>query len=190
MFAVAPRGITNSEIEGLIPNLSSAVLMDKGITAAELEVEKARSITSRIAFRNSNGLYLATRETIMRFRHIRSSRLTSTVPTYTAIPRRVSMPIFIVNFVRSPKTAIGARDMLHLTTVMQTACTEVRKLTIGTDWSLFRDIRAIPIITAIMTTCNISPLARAPSGLEGSRPPISSEGSVRAEVLKLRSDPA
>ncbi|KAF5034291.1 hypothetical protein DSECCO2_597730 [anaerobic digester metagenome] len=91
------------------------------MTAAELEVEKARSITSRIAFRNSNGLYLATRETIRRFRSMRSIRLARTVPTYTAIPRRASIPSLMVNFVRSPKTAIGARVMLHFTTVMHTA---------------------------------------------------------------------
>jgi hypothetical protein len=97
-------------------------------------------------------LYLATKKTIRRLKPIRIKRLARTVPTYTAIPISASIPNLRVNFVKSPKTAIGARDILHFTTVMQIACIEFRKLIIGVDWLFSKETRAIPTITPIITT--------------------------------------
>jgi hypothetical protein len=48
MLIVAPKGITNCDICGLTFNFSSAVLIDTGITAAELDVENARICESLI----------------------------------------------------------------------------------------------------------------------------------------------
>ncbi len=41
MLIVAPIGIMNWETRGFTFSFSSAVLIERGITAAELEVEKA-----------------------------------------------------------------------------------------------------------------------------------------------------
>ena len=58
MFMVAPTGIMNLDTRGFTFKLSSAVFNERGITAAELEVEKARSCTFFIAFMNCNGFWL------------------------------------------------------------------------------------------------------------------------------------
>ena len=51
MLMVVPSGTTKRDTADLTCSLSSAVRSDIGITAAELEVEKASSVTSRTGFR-------------------------------------------------------------------------------------------------------------------------------------------
>ena len=54
MLIVAPNGIINWLMAGRTSSCSSAVFIDKGMTAAELDVENARSIASRDDDRNFN----------------------------------------------------------------------------------------------------------------------------------------
>ena len=55
MLRVAPSGITNCEIVGRTLSFSSAVRIESGMTAAELEVENAKSCTSRTSRKNAHG---------------------------------------------------------------------------------------------------------------------------------------
>ena len=59
MLIVAPSGTTKFATDLRTPSFSSAVLIDMGSTAAELEVENASSINSRVSRRKRRGLRLA-----------------------------------------------------------------------------------------------------------------------------------
>ncbi len=55
MLTVVPKGTRNCAMDVFTASFSSAVFMVRGITAAELDVEKARSWTSRTLPRKFQG---------------------------------------------------------------------------------------------------------------------------------------
>ena len=68
-------------IGGRTPSRSSAVFIDSGMTAAELDVEKASSITSRAEDRNFNGFIPPPMAAMARNMTSSSNSPSRTVPT-------------------------------------------------------------------------------------------------------------
>ena len=81
MLIVAPRGTTNCATLSRTFRFSTAVLIDIGMTAAELDVLNASSRRSRDSRTNCNGFCPAVMRTKTRYRIIISKSPASTVAT-------------------------------------------------------------------------------------------------------------
>ena len=66
MFTVSPSGIINFDIGWRILSFFSATFIEKGLTAAEDEVEKAINWTSLICLKKSRGFMFSTKYTIIK----------------------------------------------------------------------------------------------------------------------------
>ena len=155
MLIVAPRGTTNCETERRTPSASSAVFIERGITAAELDVENASSWTLRIAFKNLTGSRRAMTATITRCPVTSASSPASTVPIYTDRPRIASKPASTQSCASRPKTAAGARSIAQLTIFIESSCTDAVNSTMMSARSRAIDMSAIPRRMASATTWSI-----------------------------------
>lgn len=131
MFIVAPKGITNWDTLGFTFIFSSAVLIDNGITAAELDVENASSCASFIIVNVDNKGLFVKNLIIMMYIKIIANRPITTVNMYAPRTVMAERPIFDVIPAINPNAANGAKRIAHDTTFRVSFCTDSNKSRIG-----------------------------------------------------------
>jgi hypothetical protein len=149
---------------------SSAVLIDRGITAAELEVENARSCASFIIENvGDNGLF-AKNLIIMTYMNNIRKRPTTTVIMYAPSTASAEIPIFDVIPAIRPKAANGAKRIAQDTTFIVSFCMDSNKSRIGLELCFGNEIIETPTMIAKTIMLNISPDMNDTNGLLGITP--------------------